>query len=136
MEHALRNRAICETRADRWAERWGRAGAAAWAGIAVLARIGIVRIGIIELLFLFAPLVIVPLGMELGRGRKDFLPGTPRHLAELAQILQPLGAALTVHRALGEYRSQQPDNEKNSPANADDIFHQRRQGDDYKRGRQ
>ncbi len=43
------------------------AGAAVWAGIAVLARMGIARVGAIELLFLFAPLVIVPLGMELSR---------------------------------------------------------------------
>ena len=42
-------------------------GAAVWAGMAVLARMGIARIGAIELIFLFAPLVIVPLGMELGR---------------------------------------------------------------------
>ena len=35
--------------------------------MAVLARMGIARVGAIELLFLFAPLVIVPLGMELGR---------------------------------------------------------------------
>src|SRR5438477_12241171 len=53
--------------AHRWAATCATAGAAVWAGIAVLARMGIARLGAIELLFLFAPLVIVPLGMELGR---------------------------------------------------------------------
>jgi YndJ-like protein len=74
---------------------WGRscatAGAAVWAGIAVLARAGIVRVGAIELLFLFAPLVIVPLGMELGR----VLGGAGR-FEELARRLQPVGAGLAV----------------------------------------
>jgi hypothetical protein len=59
--------------------------------MAVLARIGIVRVGAIELLFLFAPLVIVPLGMELGRG----MGGTGR-LEELARRLQPVGAGMVV----------------------------------------
>ncbi len=67
------------------------AGAGVWAGMAVLARIGIVRVGAIELLFLFAPLVIVPLGMELGRG----MGGTGR-LEELARRLQPVGAGMVV----------------------------------------
>ena len=40
-------------------------GAAVWAGLAALAGVGRARFGIIELLFLFAPLVIVPLGREL-----------------------------------------------------------------------
>jgi YndJ-like protein len=74
-----------------WAAGCATAGAAAWAGIAVLARMGIARVGAIELLFLFAPLVIVPLGMELSRvigGRGAF--------HELARWLQPLGAAFAV----------------------------------------
>src|SRR5579863_8105077 len=74
---------------------WGRscatAGVVVWAGIAVLARMGIVRVGAIELLFLFAPLVIVPLGMELGR----MLGGAGR-FEELARRLQPVGAGLAV----------------------------------------
>jgi len=67
------------------------AGAAVWAGIAVLARMGIARVGAIELLFLFAALVIVPLGMELSRriGGSD-------SLHELARRLQPVGAVLAV----------------------------------------
>src|SRR5580700_2989743 len=73
-----------------WARGWATAGAVVWAGIAVLARMGIARLGAIELLFLFAPLVIVPLGMELGRVG-GFESGVARRLASAAQILQPLG---------------------------------------------
>jgi hypothetical protein len=74
-----------------WARVSATAGAAVWAGMAVLARAGVVRIGAIELMFLFAPLVIVPLGMELGRG----IAGSSwPH--ELARRLQPAGAALAV----------------------------------------
>ena len=40
-------------------------------------------------------------------------------------VAQTLGSPLAIHRALGEYRSQQPNNEKNDPANADNIFRQR-----------
>jgi hypothetical protein len=50
-------------RADLWATRSATVGAAVWAGLAVWARVGIARIGAIELLFLFAPLVIVPLAV-------------------------------------------------------------------------
>ncbi len=74
-----------------WAARSATLGAAAWAVLAVLARVGVARIGAIELMFLFAPLVIVPLGIELGRkmGSLDW-PG------EAARRLQPVGAALAV----------------------------------------
>jgi len=78
-------------RRDLWAATCATAGAGVWAGMAVLARMGIVRVGAIELLFLFAPLVIVPLGMELGRG----MGGTGR-LEELARRLQPVGAGMVV----------------------------------------
>jgi hypothetical protein len=66
-------------------------GAAAWAGLALLARSGIARIGAIELLFSFAPLVIVPLGMELG----TMIAGTNETLLT-ARRLQPAGAVLAV----------------------------------------
>jgi len=75
---------------DLWARGWAAAGAVVWAGMAVLARMGVARVGAIELLFLFGPLVIVPLGMELGRG---FDGGG---LEELARRLQPAGAGLAV----------------------------------------
>ncbi len=77
--------------ADLWASICAAAGAAVWAGMAVLARMGIARVGAIELLFLFAPLVIVPLGMELSRG----IAATGA-LGELARRLQPFGAVLAV----------------------------------------
>jgi hypothetical protein len=48
-------------------------------------------VGAIELLFLFAPLVIVPLGMELGRGM-----GACGRLDEIGRRLQPLGAGFAV----------------------------------------
>jgi hypothetical protein len=80
---------------QKWAAGWATAGAAAWAGLAVLARMGIARIGVIELMFLFAPLVIVPLGMELGR-LHGLGSGLGRALAAMAQTLQPLGAVLAV----------------------------------------
>ena len=73
-----------------WARGWATAGAAVWAGMAVLARMGVARVGALELLFLFAPLVIVPLGMELGSG----IGGG--WCEELARRLQPAGAALAV----------------------------------------
>ncbi len=74
-----------------WAQVCATAGAVVWAGLAVLARMGIARVGAIELLFLFAPLVIVPLGMELAR----VLVGRG-WLGEIARRLQPLGAACAV----------------------------------------
>jgi hypothetical protein len=74
-----------------WAPVCATAGAAVWAGIAVLARVGMARIGAIELMFLFAPLVIVPLGMELGREI-----GGSSWAYELARRMQPAGAGLAV----------------------------------------
>ena len=76
---------------DLWARVSTISGAAVWAGLAVLARVGAARIGAIELLFLFAPLVIVPLGLELGRRI-----GGSNRLAEIAYRKQPVGAALAV----------------------------------------
>jgi hypothetical protein len=79
------------SRARVWTQTWATIGAAAWAAIAVLARLGIARLGEIELLFLFAPLVIVPLGMELGRS----VAGSG-WFADAARRLQPAGASLAV----------------------------------------
>jgi len=78
-------------KADLWAPICATAGAAVWAGMAVLARMETAWVGEIELLFFFEPLVIVPLGMELSRG----IGGTGV-LDELARRLQPLGAGLAV----------------------------------------
>jgi hypothetical protein len=76
---------------NSWAQTSATTGAAVWAGLAVLARMGVARIGAIELMFLFAPLVIVPLGIELGRGM-----GGGGRLEALAWRLQPLGAGMAV----------------------------------------
>jgi hypothetical protein len=74
-----------------WAQRCAVLGAVIWAGVAVLARIGVAEIGAIELMFLFAPLVIVPLGMELGR-----VMGSDTPLTRFARRIQPVAAALAV----------------------------------------
>ena len=74
-----------------WTRVTATVGAAVWVGMAVLARMGIARVGAIELLFLFAPLVIVPLGMELAR-----MIGGVGRLEEVARRMQPLGAAMAV----------------------------------------
>ena len=76
---------------NSWAQSSATAGAAMWAAIAVLARIGILQLGEIELLFLLAPLVMVPLGIELGR-----VIGRSSWWEETARRLQPLGAVLAV----------------------------------------
>jgi hypothetical protein len=59
---------------DRWARSCATGGAAVWAALAVLAGAGKLRMGGIELLFLFAPLVVVPLGISLGRGLEFLSP--------------------------------------------------------------
>jgi hypothetical protein len=74
-----------------WARVCATGGAAVWAALAVLARVGVARFGTIELMFLFAPLVIVPLGMELIR-----MMGLTGRLDQVARWLQPIGAALAV----------------------------------------
>jgi hypothetical protein len=72
----------------RWARWCATGGAGVWAGLAVLARLGVAHFGGLELLFLFAPLVIVPLGLELG-----CMMGFDGRLVRIAGIVQPLSAA-------------------------------------------
>ena len=76
---------------SRTARAYAMGGTAVWSVLAILARMGVARIGAIELLFLFAPLVIVPLGMELARTM-----GACGRLDSSARTLQPFGAALAV----------------------------------------
>lgn len=66
-------------------------GATAWATIAVLARAGAAPIGSLELIFLFAPLVIVPLGIALLH-----LIGATGRFDRIAQRVQPFCAAIAV----------------------------------------
>ena len=74
-----------------WAQMCAVLGGVIWAGVAVLARIGVAPIGAIELMFLFAPLVIVPLGMELGR-----VIGSDTPFTRFARRIQPFAAVLAV----------------------------------------
>ena len=74
-----------------WAQTCAGLGAVVWAALAVLARVEIARIGAIELMFAFAPLVIVPLGIELGN-----LLGTEGSVNRVARKIQPAGAVLAV----------------------------------------
>ncbi len=76
---------------ESWAQSCAGLGAFVWAAIAILARVGMVPIGAIELIFLFAPLVIVPLGMELMR-----VLGTTGRMYRAARRIQPIGAGLAV----------------------------------------
>ncbi len=86
----LRDRTLHPS-AGLYARRSALFGTAAWAGLALLARADMVHIGAIELLFLFAPLVIVPLGLELAR-RVRGSPLSP----QIAFRLPPLAAASAV----------------------------------------
>src|SRR5712691_4317416 len=95
-----RLRAARNDKVQEWAAGWATFGAVVWAGIAVLARLGVARIGMIELVFLFAPLVIVPLGMELGRVSGASSSQVGRRFGGWAQVLQPLGAAMAVFAML------------------------------------
>lgn len=88
----------------RWARVSAAVGAAAWALLAVAARAGLARIGAIELMFLFAPLVLVPLGMELERLLvRDcrLLAENPRSILSsrfdlISRRSQPIGAGCAV----------------------------------------
>ena len=81
------------------------AGAAVWAGISALARMGIARVGALELLFLFAPLVIVPLGMELSRttGGSDAFHDTARWLQPSCATLAVVAVWLPPGRRAGVF---------------------------------
>ncbi len=80
-----------DSKRNLWGAGAATIGAAVWAGTAVAARAGIASVGAVELIFLFAPLVVVPLGMELGRA----ISGSG-WCESAARRLQPLGAALAL----------------------------------------
>ena len=77
-----------------WARGCAGAGTGVWAAIAIAARFGMARIGAIELMFLFAPLVIVPLGMELGRVMTASVAENQGTV--FTRSAQPFGAAFAV----------------------------------------
>ncbi len=78
-------------------EHWTRVsailGAVVWVFLTMLAAMGKAPLGVIELLFLFAPLVVVPLGLALGR---LVAPLELRVIDRTARILQPVAAALVI----------------------------------------
>jgi len=80
--------------ASRWTMASAKLGAVAWAAIAVLAFSRRVPIDIIELLFLLAPLVVIPLGLEVLDRRADGVQMPT--LGRVVRILQPFAAALAV----------------------------------------
>lgn len=80
-----------------WARGCAGVGAGAWAATAIAARVGVARIGAIELIFLFAPLVIVPLGMELGRVMTAASAASDNcGIGVATRLAQPFGAAFAV----------------------------------------
>jgi YndJ-like protein len=79
---------------SRWTRKSAMLGAVLWVAIAVLVLLGRAPLGVIELLFLLAPLVVVPLGFAV----LDRHGGGPRPAAldRAVRLLQPLGALLAV----------------------------------------
>jgi len=77
----------------KWEQGSALLGTLIWAALAVLAGAGKAPIGVIELLFLFAPLVIVPLGLALGR---LVSPLKYSAIESCLRVVQPVLAFLTV----------------------------------------
>ena len=77
---------------ERWTSKVSLPGALLWALLAALAGSRHAPLGVIELLFLFAPLVAVPLGLEL---IQDVSPPGMVALENAARAIQPF-AALSV----------------------------------------
>lgn len=76
---------------ERWTRISATCGVAIWAALAGLAGGRKAPLGVIELLFLFAPLVVVPLALELGKRTAG-----SHLLVDAASILQPYAAGLAV----------------------------------------
>jgi hypothetical protein len=62
---------VSSRKEEYWNAAVSLSGAAVWAAVAMLAGLRRAPFGIIELLFLLAPLVVVPLGLELARTLED-----------------------------------------------------------------
>lgn len=69
-------------------------GGVVWIALLGISRTGLLKLGSIELIFLLAPMVIVPLGLQLVAAPRESIPAEP--LLRWARLLQPLGAALAV----------------------------------------
>ena len=78
---------------SRWTMGSAKLGGVVWVAIAVLVFSRRAPFGIIELLFLLAPLVVVPLGLEVLRYHGAMQSPT---LGRVIRILQPFGATLAV----------------------------------------
>src|SRR6266849_4589854 len=78
---------------EHWTRVSASLGAVVWVFLTMLAAMGKAPLGVIELLFLFAPLVVVPLGLALGR---LVAPLELRVIDRTARILQPVAAALVI----------------------------------------
>src|SRR5215813_9735987 len=77
----------------KWNKGSALFGALIWATLAALAGFGKAPLGVIELLFLFATLVIVPLGLTLG---SIVSPLKYPSVESWLRIIQPIFALLTV----------------------------------------
>jgi hypothetical protein len=84
---------MTNTQLTKWNQASALAGAFAWAVLAGMAGAGKAPLGVIELLFLFAPLVIVPLGFALG---EILSPVQPSGVSMWMFRLQPFAAALVI----------------------------------------
>jgi len=79
---------------SRWTMSSAKLDGVLWVGIAVLVFSGRAPLGVIELLFLLAPLVVVPLGFEVLDRHGDGL--RPAALGRTVLLLQPLAAILAM----------------------------------------
>jgi hypothetical protein len=80
-------------RFEYWTVTVSLAGAFLWAVLAGFAGAGRTPLGVIELLFLFAPLVTVPLGLRLA---EVLSPSPVPQLGQITVVTQPLAAACVV----------------------------------------
>lgn len=78
---------------ERWASFVSFAGALLWALVAALAGARRAPLGVIELLLLFAPLVVVPAGLELAQ---IVSPAGWPVVENTARMFQPLAAASVI----------------------------------------
>jgi YndJ-like protein len=83
-----------QSRECAWNSVASLCGAAVWAVFAALAGLRRAHFGIIELLFLFAPLVIVPLGLELTRRLAAVREGPGADPVSLLQIPAALAVSI------------------------------------------
>jgi YndJ-like protein len=79
--------------AERWTRVSATLGAVVWVLLTALAALGKAPLGVIELLLLFALLVITPLGLVLGR---LVAPPELQSMDSAARTLQPLAAAMAI----------------------------------------